>query len=78
MDLFYIRNGDHVLVKPRKRWAEQGRNVDWYDYWLNGRKDSDPAKAAQYKLWDAMKASSVCPKDAIQSFETPSHSRTSS
>lgn len=64
VDLLYIRNGDHVLVKPRERLAEQGRNVDWYDYWLNGRKDSDPAKAKRYKLWDAMKASlPVCPKD---------------
>lgn len=67
VDLLYIRNGDHVLVKPLERLAEQGRNVDWYDYWLNGRKDSDPTKASQYKLWDAMKASlPVCPKDQIQ------------
>ena len=66
VDLLYIRNGDHVLVKPWQRLAEQGRNVDWYDYWLNGRKDPDPAKAARYKLWDRMKANlPVCPKDAI-------------
>ena len=66
VDLLYIRNGDHVLVNPRERLAEQGRNVDWYDYWLNGRKDSDPAKAARYKLWDHMKATlPSCPKDAI-------------
>lgn len=66
VDLLYIRNGDHVLVKPWQRLAEQGRNVDWYDYWLNGRKDSDLAKAARYRLWDRMKANlPVCPKDAI-------------
>jgi hypothetical protein len=66
VDLLYIRNGDHVLVKPLERLAEQGRNVDWYDYWLNGRKDPDPAKAARYKLWDRMKATlPTCPEDEI-------------
>src|SRR5579863_3828396 len=54
--LFYIRNGIHVLVKPLERLAEQGINVDWYDYWLNGHKDPDPTKVEQYKSWDAMKA----------------------
>lgn len=66
VDLLYIRNGDHVLVKPLERLAEQGRNVDWYDYWLNGHKDADPAKAARYKLWDRMKENlPTCPKDNI-------------
>ncbi|MGH8159752.1 MAG: hypothetical protein ACREPQ_16670 [Rhodanobacter sp.] len=60
VDLFYIRNGDHVLVKPRERLAEQGMNVDWYDYWLNGHKDLDPAKVEQYRRWDAMKALPRC------------------
>ncbi|WP_162258386.1 hypothetical protein [Frateuria sp. Soil773] len=64
VDLLYIRNGDHELVKPRERLAEQGRNVDWYDYWLNGRKDPDPAKAGRYRQWDAMKAAlPACPAD---------------
>jgi len=64
VDLLYIRNGDHELVKPLERLAEQGRNVDWYDYWLNGHKDPDPAKSARYKLWDHMKANlPACPKD---------------
>jgi dipeptidyl aminopeptidase/acylaminoacyl peptidase len=60
IDLFYIRNGDHVLVKPWQRLAEQGMNVDWFDYWLNGHKDSDPAKRAQYARWDLMKPTSEC------------------
>lgn len=64
VDLLYLRNGDHVLVKPRERLAEQSRNVDWYDYWLNGRKDPEPAKTTQYQRWDAMKASMSCPAQA--------------
>lgn len=66
VDFLYIRNGDHVLVKPGERLVEQERNVDWYDYWLNGHKDSTPAKAARYKLWDRMKANLPnCSKDNI-------------
>jgi dipeptidyl aminopeptidase/acylaminoacyl peptidase len=60
IELFYIRNGDHELVRPKQRLAEQGMNVDWYDYWLNGRKDADPAKADQYRRWDALKAMPRC------------------
>lgn len=60
VELLYIRNGDHVLVKPKQRLAEQGMNVDWYDYWLNGRKDPSATKAEQYRRWDAMKALPSC------------------
>lgn len=61
VDLLYIRNGDHALVKPWERLVEQGMNVDWYDYWLNGHRDPDPKKAEQYKRWDALKELRHCP-----------------
>jgi len=71
VDLFYIRNGDHVLVKPLQRLAEQGMNVDWYDYWLNGRRDPDAGKSAQYKRWDALKALPRCGSDVADSTKKP-------
>jgi hypothetical protein len=51
VDLLYIRNGEHVLVKPLERLASGEMNVDWYDFWLNQHEDPDPAKAAQYERW---------------------------
>lgn len=60
IELFYLRQGAHVLVKPRERLLEQGMNVDWYDYWLNDRRDPDPAKAAQYLRWDGLRALRIC------------------
>jgi dipeptidyl aminopeptidase/acylaminoacyl peptidase len=51
VDLLYLRNGEHLLVKPRERLASQEMNVDWYDFWLNGHEDPDPAKADQYARW---------------------------
>jgi len=64
IDLFYIRNGDHVLVKPWQRLAEQGMNVDWFDYWLNGHRDADQAKKAQYERWDSWRPTGECAKGA--------------
>ncbi|MBV8206727.1 MAG: hypothetical protein JO041_08035 [Acidobacteria bacterium] len=63
VDLLYIRNGEHMLVKSLERLAEQGMNVDWFDFWLNGHIDPDLAKAQQYKRWDAMKTLRRCSED---------------
>lgn len=30
------------------------RNLDWFRYWLQGYEDPNPAKAEQYKHWEAM------------------------
>jgi dienelactone hydrolase len=60
VDLLYIRNGDHALVKPAQRLAEQGMNVDWYDYWLNGHRDPNPLKAARYARWDTLAGQRSC------------------
>jgi len=38
------------------------RNVDWFDYWLRGARDPDPAKAAQYKRWDDLRAERPAPQ----------------
>ncbi len=51
VELLYFRNGDHVLTKPLELLASQETSVDWYDFWLNGHEDSDPAKAEQYARW---------------------------
>jgi len=55
VDLQYIRNGEHVLVKPLERLASQEINVDWYDFWLNGHEDPNPKKADQYARWRELK-----------------------
>lgn len=51
VELLYFRNGDHVLAKPPELLASQEMNVDWYDFWLNGHEDPDPAKVEQYARW---------------------------
>jgi dipeptidyl aminopeptidase/acylaminoacyl peptidase len=56
VDLVWIPFGTHLLVKPWERLVSQQGNVDWFDYWLQGRSDPDPAKREQYRRWDAMRA----------------------
>jgi dipeptidyl aminopeptidase/acylaminoacyl peptidase len=56
VELLYIRNGEHVLTKPLERFMSQEMNVDWFDFWLNGREDPDPLKAAQYARWRELRS----------------------
>ncbi len=51
IELIYIPEGQHVLVKPWERLASQQGNVDWFSFWLQGYEDPDPAKAEQYTRW---------------------------
>jgi len=44
-------NTPHILVQPKQRHASQETAVDWFDFWLNGHEDSDPAKAEEYSRW---------------------------
>jgi len=56
VELIWIPFGTHLLVKPWERLVSQRGNVDWFDYWLQGRADPDPAKKQQYQRWEAMRA----------------------
>lgn len=51
VDLLYLPDGVHVLVKPWDRLASQGAVADWFYFWLAGKEDPDPAKADQYLRW---------------------------
>jgi hypothetical protein len=56
VDMVVFLDGVHLLEKPWNRLISQGGNVDWFDFWLNGHEDPDPAKAEQYKRWRELRA----------------------
>ena len=56
VEMIHIPSGHHVLVTPRARYTSQQGNVDWFSFWLQGREDPDPAKAAQYERWRYLRA----------------------
>lgn len=50
------RHGAHNSQNPRQILAVMQGTVDWFDFWLNGREDADPAKAQQYAGWRRLRA----------------------
>jgi hypothetical protein len=66
VELLYMPDADHVLVKPQDRIISQGGNVDWFDFWLTGHEDPDPAKMEQYKRWEKL-----CDMQVAQNLNQP-------
>jgi hypothetical protein len=54
VDLIYIPDAQHILEKPKQRYASQQGNVDWFRFWLQGYEDPDPAKKQQYQRWRSL------------------------
>jgi WD40 repeat protein len=55
VDMIYMQDGEHILVKPWERMISQQGNVDWFAFWLEGEQDPDPAKAQQYARWHELR-----------------------
>src|SRR5260370_2682376 len=51
VELIYMPDGAHVLVKPWNRLTSQQSNVDWFCFWLNSPENPDPRKTEQYVRW---------------------------
>jgi len=58
-DLYVFPNEPHNKFQPRHLLAAYNRNLEWFRYWLQGVLDEDPAKAAQYALWNAMRGDAM-------------------
>jgi hypothetical protein len=56
VDPIYFPHGMHIHQRPLERLASQQGNVDWMRFWLENYVDPDPAKAAQYRSWENLKA----------------------
>jgi dipeptidyl aminopeptidase/acylaminoacyl peptidase len=66
VDMIYIPDGSHLLVKPWERLTSQQGNVDWFCFWLKGEVDSDPQKREQYERWKGMR---IQQKESTESSE---------
>jgi dipeptidyl aminopeptidase/acylaminoacyl peptidase len=45
----------HIKSQPKHRYAIYQRNVDWFNFWLQDKEDSDPRKKDQYARWRSLK-----------------------
>jgi dipeptidyl aminopeptidase/acylaminoacyl peptidase len=51
--VIYPKEG-HNLSSPVLQLESIGRNLDWFDYWMFGKKNPDPKKQEQYARWENM------------------------
>jgi hypothetical protein len=51
IELTWLPDALHEVVKPYERLTVQEGDVDWFRFWLQDYEDPDPAKAEQYKRW---------------------------
>jgi tetratricopeptide (TPR) repeat protein len=50
-DYLFLNGAGHTIEGAPQRKAAMDLNVDWMNFWLQGKEDPDPAKAEQYKRW---------------------------
>jgi dipeptidyl aminopeptidase/acylaminoacyl peptidase len=46
---------EHVLYRPRNRFASMTRHYDWFNFWLLGEEDAALEKREQYQRWHALR-----------------------
>jgi dipeptidyl aminopeptidase/acylaminoacyl peptidase len=49
--IIYPKTG-HNMSRPAQEAESMERNLDWFDYWMLGKRDSSPEKQQQYKRWE--------------------------
>jgi dipeptidyl aminopeptidase/acylaminoacyl peptidase len=54
-ELVVYPNDGHILFQPKHRFYSMQRNLEWFNFWLQGKEDHDPEKREQYSRWKAMK-----------------------
>lgn len=68
-ELYAFPDEAHIKLQPRHRLAVYDRNLDWFRYWLQGVRDTAPAKVEQYKRWDLLRERRM-PSDLTQASAT--------
>ena len=56
VDLFVFPREHHIKWRPRHRLAIYERNLDWFDFWLNGVERPSPTREAEYAHWRRLRA----------------------
>lgn len=61
VEMFVFPDEYHLKWQPAHRLAIYDRALDWFDFWLRGHVDPDPAKAQLYARWHALAAARPAP-----------------
>jgi dipeptidyl aminopeptidase/acylaminoacyl peptidase len=55
VELLYLPDAVHLLVKPWERLASQQGSVDWFCFWLKGEEDRSGNKREQVRRWNDLR-----------------------
>lgn len=55
-EMFVYPDEYHNKWQPAHRLATYQRSIDWFAFWLQGKRDADPVKQEQYARWDRLRA----------------------
>lgn len=64
VEMYVYPDEYHNKWQPVHRIATYERNIDWFAFWLQGRRDPDPIKRQQYERWEALRTRSGNQGDA--------------
>jgi dipeptidyl aminopeptidase/acylaminoacyl peptidase len=56
VDMYVFPDEFHVKAQPAHRSAIYRRNVQWFQFWLQGLEDQNPLDREQYKRWRGLRA----------------------
>ncbi len=65
VEMIYLEDGKHEIVKPWDRLISQQGNEQWFRFWLTGEEDPHPASAEQYKRWRTLREASRDPGETV-------------
>jgi dipeptidyl aminopeptidase/acylaminoacyl peptidase len=61
IELYVLDQEGHFKMQPAHRLAMYERTLEWFEFWLMGRMNCDPAEAARFARWRAMKNAPSAP-----------------
>lgn len=68
IEVYVLDHEGHFKMQPAHRIAMYERSVEWFEFWLMGRINCDPAQEARFKRWQSMRgapANPVCRPAAL-------------
>lgn len=62
-ELVIYPDEEHVFQRPLNRFNSMTTHFDWFNFWLLGEEDPDPAKREQYVRWRQMRQKVMAGKE---------------
>jgi hypothetical protein len=56
VELYSFPGEHHVKMEPIHRYSIYRRNVQWFEFWLQGREDDVPVDPQQYTRWRQLRS----------------------